>query len=63
MTLEKLKNMAERILQQKQIDKHGLKFQNPSDMYLTGFEDGFLEGVKYVSNQVNATAKNIKEMN
>jgi hypothetical protein len=63
MTLEKLKNMAERILQQKQIDKHGLKFQNPSDMYLTGFEDGFLEGVKYVSNQVNATAKNIREMN
>jgi hypothetical protein len=33
------------------------------EMYLTGFEDGFLEGVKYVSNQVNATAKNIREMN
>jgi hypothetical protein len=60
MTLEKLKNMAERILQQKQIDKHGLKFQNPSDMYLTGFEDGFIEGVRYVSDQVNATSRNIK---
>lgn len=63
MTLEKLKNMAERILQQKQIDKHGLKFQNPSDMYLTGFEDGFMEGVKYVSDQVTAVSRNIKGMN
>lgn len=62
MTIEKLKNMGERVLQQKQINKHGLKFQNPSDMYLIGFEDGFFEGVKYISDQVSALSKNIKRM-
>lgn len=62
MTKEKLEKWAERILQQKQIDKHGLKFQNPSDMYVTGFEDGFFEGVKYITDQVSALSKNIKRM-
>ena len=62
MTKEKLEKLAERILQQKQIDKHELKFQNPSNMYITGFEDGFFEGVKYITDQIAATAKNIKSM-
>ena len=62
MTDERLGKMAERVLRQKRTDDHGPGLQNPGGLYVTGFKDGFMEGIRYIKDQIINAAKKVETM-